>query len=145
MSSNTKLRADDAARRQAVIAAAEDRNSKHKARSRPISMKKGGKAVAELTPEERKKIELQKEENIKRNAIHMAEKPLSEEAKRAVEAAKKDEAVHINQLGYNPYETRKVTAGQASTASIAMAHGAVDGGANPNNNTVSDTASPSLA
>lgn len=126
--SNTHLRADVDARRQAVIAAAEDRNSKHKAKTRPIPKTKGGKIVAELTKEELQRIELQKEENIKRNAIHMADKPLSEEAKKAVEAAKLDEAHHANQLGYNPYEARKVTAGQASTASVAMTHGTINAG-----------------
>ena len=143
--SNQNLRADDAARRQAVIAAAEERNTKHKARTRPIPKKKGGKIVAELTPEEMKKIELQKEENMKRNAIHMSEKPLSEEAERAVQAAKKDEVSHTNQLGYNPYETKKVTAGQASTASIAMTHGVINAGGNPSNNIVSNVRSSQTA
>lgn len=140
-SSNKNLRADDSARRQAVIAAAEERNNKHKARTRPIPKKKGGKAVAELTPEEMKRIELQKEENMKRNAINMTEKPLSEETERAVQAAKNDEISHVNQLGYNPYETRKVTAGQASTASIAMTHGSVNAGETPSNNTRSNARS----
>ncbi len=121
-------RADVDARRQAVIAAAEERNSKHKAKLKPIPKKKGGKVVAELTPEELQRLNLQKEENIKKNAIHMADKPLSEEAKRAVEAAKRDEADHADMLGYNPYEVRKVTAGQASTASVAMTHGAINAG-----------------
>mmetsp|Transcript_23400 Transcript_23400/g.34812 ORF Transcript_23400/g.34812 Transcript_23400/m.34812 type:complete len:410 (+) Transcript_23400:158-1387(+) len=127
-SSKSNLRADADARRQAVIAAAEERNSKNKAKLKPIPKKKGGKAVVELTPEEIERINLQKEENIKRNAINMADKPLSEEAKRAVQAAKQDEANHSNQLGYNPYEVRKVTAGQASTASVAMAHGSINAG-----------------
>ena len=121
-------RADVDARRQAVIAAAEERNSKHKAKSRPIPKKKGGKIVEELTPEQLQKIELLKEENIKRNAVQMANKPMSEEAKKAVEAAKYDEAKHAQQLGYNPYEVRKVTAGQASSASVAMTHGAITAG-----------------
>lgn len=125
---NRNLRADADIRRQAVIAAAEQRDRKNKARKKPIPKKKGGKAVAELTPEELQKIDLQKEENMKRNAIHMANKPLSEEAKKAVEAAKKDEVDHTNQLGYNPYEVRKVTAGQAATASVAMTHGSIKGG-----------------
>ena len=128
-SSNANLRADQEARRQAVIAAAEERNNMHKARSRPIPKKKGGKIVAELTPEELKRIELQKEENMKRNSIHMADKPLSEQAQRAVHAARQDEAHHAHQLGYNPYEVRNVTAGQASSASVAMSHGSINAGA----------------
>merc|ERR1712218_563327 len=93
------------------------------------------------TLEEIKRIELQKEENMKRNAINMTEKPLSEEAERAVQAAKNDEISHVNQLGYNPYETRKVTAGQAATASIAMTHGLVNAGETTSNNTTSNARS----
>lgn len=139
---NTNMRADAESRRLAVIAAAEERNSKHKAKTRPIPKKKGGKIIDELTPEQLQKIELQKEENMKRNAIHMANKPLSDEAKKAIQAAKFDEAKHAAELGYNPYEVRKVTAGQASTASVAMAHGAINAGSGSGGTTGSS--SPSI-
>lgn len=139
-SSNSNLRADADARRQAVIAAAEQRDSKNKAKRKPIPKRKGGKSVAELTPEDMERINLQKEENIRRNAVNMADKPLSEEAKKAVQAAKQDEANHANQLGYNPYEVRKVTAGQASTASVAMTHGTIKAG---NQNEGASNTSPS--
>jgi len=54
--------------------------------------------------------------------------PMSEEARRAVEAAKSGEGRLAAQLGYNPYETNKATAGQARTATVAMTHGSVGGG-----------------
>ena len=39
-------------------------------------------------------------DNIRRNAVNMANKPLSEEAEKAVKAAKQDEANHTNQYIY---------------------------------------------
>lgn len=134
-SNNNKqnLRADADARRQAVIAAAEERNTKNRDRKRPIAKRKGGKVIAELTSDDIKRLNLQKEENIKRNEIEMANKPLSKEAQMAIQAAKKVEAQHSSQLGYNPYEARKVSAGQASSASVAMAHGSINAENAPSN------------
>jgi hypothetical protein len=132
----TQTRADADARRQAVIAAAEQRNSQHKAKTKPIPKFKGGKVpvltskntsnTSDLTPEQIQKIENQKLQNIQNNLKNMNNEPKSEEAKKAVEAAKQDEIQHMHSLGYNPYEVRKVTAGQASSASIAMTHGAIN-------------------
>ena len=50
---------------------------------------------------------------------------MTEEAKKAAEAAKLEEAAHAAQLGYNPYEAAKATAGQARNATVAMTHGAI--------------------
>ena len=128
-SNMSSTRADADARRQAVIAAAEQRNSQHKAKTKPIPKFKGGKVptsdASNLTPEEIQKIENQKLQNIQNNLKNMSNEPKSEEAKKAIEAAKQDEIKHMNSLGYNPYEVRKVTAGQASSASISMTHGAM--------------------
>ena len=149
---NNNVRADADARRQAVIAAAEQRSSTHKSKTKPIPKKKGGKVIPELTPDEIQKLTLQKEENIKRNEMYMTNEPMSLEAKRAIEAAKKGEMEDIHSLGYNPYEVRKVTAGQASSAAIAMNHGAISatggggggGGGSSNSNPNNNQSIPSI-
>lgn len=118
--SNVVTRADAEARRLAVIAAAEARDQKHKQSKKPI--RKG----LELTAEQRKKIEMQREQLAKTNAemfaAHDAE-PLSEEAKRAVDHVKSKEAMHAAELGYNPYETMKGTGKQASNVVTTLHHG----------------------
>lgn len=124
-----RTRADDYAKRQAVIAAAEARDKSNKLKSKPIARFKGGKAVKELTDAERRKIEEQREELARKNALEMSDKgPQSEEARMAVLAAKGLEQDHMEQLGYNPYESSKATAGQAATATISMNHGTFDAG-----------------
>jgi len=110
-----------------VIAAAEARDKKNKNNRKPIPRFKGGK-IKELSPEDRKRIEEQREELAKKNETYMSKEPMSEEAKKAVQAAKKDEAVHAAKLGYNPYESAKSSAQQAATATVTMTHGAVNAG-----------------
>lgn len=117
--------ADAYARKQAVIAAAEARDRANKAKSKPIS-KKGGDKV--LSAAEKRRLEEQREEMFRIRAEENTDTPMSDEAKRAVEAAKAGEAAHAAELGYNPYETNKMTAGQAKTATVAVAHGGVDAG-----------------
>jgi len=133
-------RADTAAKRQAVIEAAEKRDKINKIKKRPIPKTKGGKAVKELTQEEKDRISQQKEDNIKRNAVHMSNEPKSEEAQRAIIAAKHDEMKHAGELGYNPYEVRKVTGQQASNATIAVTHGPMS--ASDNNGGIEATTIP---
>lgn len=124
-----RTRADDYAKRQAVIAAAEARDKSNKLKSKPIARFKGGKAVKELTDAEKRKIEEQREELARKNALEMSDKgPQSEEARMAVLAAKGLEQDHMEQLGYNPYESSKATAGQAATATVSMNHGTFDAG-----------------
>jgi len=121
--------ADAYAKRQAVIAAAEARDKAHKKKTKPISKGSSGLGGGkELNSAERKRIEEQREELARKNAQEgIGTTELSEEAKRAVEAAKAGEVQHANTLGFNPYETNKVSAGQARTATVAVAHGALGG------------------
>ena len=126
---NQRARADDYAKRQAVIAAAEARDKSNKIKSKPIARTKGGKVVKELTDAEKRKIEEQREEMARKNAVVMADLgPQSEEARIAILEAKNLEVDHMNELGYNPYEASKSTAGQAATATVAMNHGTFDAG-----------------
>jgi hypothetical protein len=97
-------------RRKAVIAAAEARENKHKALSKPI------RKVTKTTLD---KAKHQQQETAE---------PLSEEAKRAAAAAKQDEAALAAQLGYNPYEPARSTAGQARTATTTVQHGDLNAG-----------------
>ena len=116
--------ADAFAKRQAVIAAAEARDKAHKKRTKPV--RKGGN---DLSAAERRRIVEQREALAKKNAEEgIGTNSLSDEARMAIEAAKVGEAKHAAELGYNPYETNKVSAGQARTATIAVSHGALDSG-----------------
>jgi len=119
------IRADEQARRQAVIAAAEARDKQNKFKKKPI--RKGGLA-SELTTEQKKKIQQQRDQLEIKNATQLSNAPLTNESKKAVEAAKQNEAMHAQQLGYNPYETMKGTGQQGSAAVTSLHHGSLDAG-----------------
>mmetsp|Transcript_8936 Transcript_8936/g.14895 ORF Transcript_8936/g.14895 Transcript_8936/m.14895 type:complete len:410 (+) Transcript_8936:266-1495(+) len=104
---NNTASAEAFARKQAVVAAAEKREKARKALEKPV----------------KRKIEPIANSNVDLNVANV---PLSEEARRAVEAAKRGESQLSAQLGYNPYETNKSTAGQARNATATTKHGAVD-------------------
>ena len=123
-----KVRADDEARRQAVIAAAEARDKQNKQKKKPI------RKNTELSMADKKRIQEKRDQLAIKNETYMSNAPMSEEARRAVEAAKSDEVAHTNKLGYNPYETMKGTGQQASNTVTAIKHGAVDAGV-PTSNT----------
>lgn len=120
--SDTNKSADAYARKQAVIAAAEARDKANKKWSKPVGK---GKTDKKLSEEERRKKELEMERDAQ---LRQQEAPQSEEARQAMEAAKKSEADWASQLGYNPYETNKVTAGQARNATVTSQHGSVSDG-----------------
>ena len=107
--------ADAEARRKAVIAAAEARERKHKAKERPMAK------VASRTKKD--------DQGAESVLLPLDDTPQSDEARRAIQAAKSGENQLAAQLGYNPYETNKVTAGQARNATVATKHGSVQGGA----------------
>lgn len=98
------------ARKQAVIAAAEKREKARKALEKPTKKTYKPKTTVDVNAD-------------------ISDVPQSEEARRAMEAAKKGESQLSAQLGYNPYETNKSTAGQARNATVATKHGSVDAGA----------------
>jgi len=132
-------RAEDDARKQAVIAAAEARDKKNKDKNKPIR-----KGASELSTVDRQRIEQQKEELAKKNVTYMSKEPLSDESRKAVEAAKMDEVAHAAKLGYNPYETMKGTGQQGSTAAAAITHGAVNAGGNKEGDTKSEKKASSI-
>jgi hypothetical protein len=109
-------------RRQAVIAAAEAREKAHKAKSKPI------KSVTKTTLAREKQLATTAANSAANAAAAMMmidSVPRSEEARRAAEAAKQGEAQLARQLGYNPYETARATAGQARTATTTAQHGSL--------------------
>lgn len=123
--SSSSSSADAYAKRQAVIAAAEARDKAHKKKTKPIPKRAGGVGMGE-----RVKIEAQREEIARRNAAEgIGSDGLSEEARRAISAAKRGEAQHASELGYNPYQASKASAGQARTATTVAAHGELSAGA----------------
>jgi len=114
----TQSSADNFARRQAVIAAAEAREKAHKKKTRPIPKTDLPNIMSTA---EKNRIEAERLANLEAQSTE----PMSEEARKAVEAAKNNEAATAASLGYNPYETNKSTAGQARNATVAVAHGAI--------------------
>ena len=113
--------ADNFARKQAVIAAAEAREKAHKKKQKPIP-KKVNDLPNLLSTAERQKLEDERLERLKTEK----EVPKSEASRKAIEAAKNSEAQTAASLGYNPYETNRATAGQARTANVAMTHGSIE-------------------
>ena len=104
--------AESFALKQAVIAAAEAREKAAKMRDKPLPKRAGPKKDDVL---------------IDVNA-DIPDEPQSEEVRRAIEAAKRNESNLAAQLGYNPYETKKSSAGQARNATVATKHGAITAG-----------------
>jgi flagellar basal body rod protein FlgC len=104
--------ADAYTRKQAMIAAAEAREKAAKARGKPV----------------RKVANTKTAPPVDLNA-DIPDAPQSDAARLAVEAAKRGESHLAAQLGYNPYETNKATAGQARNATVTSQHGAVGSGA----------------
>jgi hypothetical protein len=102
---------DAIARKQAVIAAAEAREAKHKATQKPIQ-----------TTEKR-----MYDKEIKNQQKGYEHDPVidSEETRRAVAAVKLAEKEDVAKLGYNPYEAKAMTSGQARTATVAMVKGEI--------------------
>ena len=102
-----KVSADAAARKQAMIAAAEAREAKFKAKTAPTKPKP--------VPKSTSADKLQ-------HFAHTNEVE-SEETKRAINLANAGERADAEALGYNPYEAKAMTAGQARTATVAAAKG----------------------
>mmetsp|Transcript_22971 Transcript_22971/g.63938 ORF Transcript_22971/g.63938 Transcript_22971/m.63938 type:complete len:406 (-) Transcript_22971:1-1218(-) len=108
------------ARQQAVIAAAEKRERAAKALTKKT--KASEKKLPELlSAQEKRQME---EERLAR--MDEAVENQTDASKEAVQAAKANEAKTAAALGYNPYETNKVTAGQARNATVAATHGTID-------------------
>ena len=106
-------------RKQAMIAAAEAREKAHIAKSKPIpKINKEGRTLR--TTEEQRQLEKDRME-----AMVAQTQPMSDQAKIAMEQAKAGEAALAAELGYNPYETARSSAGQARNATTTAAHGAI--------------------
>lgn len=114
--------ADDYARRQAVIAAAEARNKAHRAKSRPVGEihDKTKTKNAFMSTDERNRMEVEKKgrlEELERQG------PQSETSRQAVEAAKRQEADTVQRMGFNMYEVGKMTGDRAKNATVDVKHG----------------------
>jgi len=106
--STKKVSADAQLRKQAVIAAAEAREAKFKAKTAPKP-----KAVPKSTSADK----LQ-------NHLYTTQVD-NEETRRAIDAVKQAEQKDAETLGYNPYEASAMTSGQARTATVAMTTGTI--------------------
>jgi hypothetical protein len=122
-SSSSSLSAEAYARKQAVIAAAEKRDKAHKSKYKPTPKTKSN-LPALLSTAERQRLE---EERLARVTEMANQEPMTEASRKAREEAKNREAANAAQLGYNPYETNRATAGQARSATVAQSHGTMQG------------------
>jgi len=109
-STGGRVSADAYARKQAVIAAAEAREKKHKAKLKPIP--KTEKKYDGLRPEQK--------------IYEHTQRIDSSATRRAVAEVKQAEQADTAKLGYNPYEAKNMTSGQARTAQVAMVAGEID-------------------
>eukprot|EP00573_Skeletonema_grethae_P005563 CAMPEP_0201709204 /NCGR_PEP_ID=MMETSP0578-20130828/57974_1 /ASSEMBLY_ACC=CAM_ASM_000663 /TAXON_ID=267565 /ORGANISM="Skeletonema grethea, Strain CCMP 1804" /LENGTH=456 /DNA_ID=CAMNT_0048198159 /DNA_START=69 /DNA_END=1439 /DNA_ORIENTATION=- len=123
--SGKNVSADAQLRKQAVIAAAEAREAKFKAKTAPKP-----KSVPKSTSTDKV-----------HHHLHTTDVEDSEETKRAIEASKQAERDDAEKLGYNPYEARAMTSGQARTATVAMTTGTISA-TNAPSKISGDTASP---
>ena len=113
--SSVSRSADAEARRKAMVAAAEARDKAHKAKSKPL------KHVTKTTL----KMQQQNQEQNGPSGSEASDVPLSEASRIAAARAKDDEAQLTAQLGYNPFEAAKSTAGQARNATTTVQHGSI--------------------
>jgi hypothetical protein len=104
--------ADVLHRKQAMIAAAEAREAKNKAYVKPLP-KSSTETNKFLRPVQEVKVNEFAESN---NA----------QTKQAVEAIKAVEKSDAENFGYNPYESRAMTGGQARVATVAMTAGEIN-------------------
>ena len=104
--------ADAMHRKQAMIAAAEAREAKHRAFVKPVPKYTEADRFKLRGEQQSKPVEYTESNN--------------EETHRAVEAVKAAEKSDAENLGYNPYEARAITSGQARTATVAMTKGDIN-------------------
>jgi len=112
--------AETFARKQAVIAAAEAREREHKKKSKPVT--KGSKKdnlPQILSAADKRKLEEERQQRIEDDKA----KELSAATQQALAAAKSAEQKTADELGYNPYETKSMTSGQARNAVVSTTHG----------------------
>jgi hypothetical protein len=101
-----------------MIAAADAREKAHKAKTKPV------RAITKTTLQRERQVEeLRKQKE--QQQLQESTTAESEHVKAARQAAKRDEATHAAQLGYNPYEQARMTAGQARNATTSTQHGAI--------------------
>ena len=102
-----------------MIAAAEAREKKHKRQTKTT------KYVTKSTLLKQQQLKEDRHQQIQLQQQANAAQPMTEASRRAAQDAKRAEAHNIAQLGYNPYEAIKKTAGQARSATTATQHGAI--------------------
>lgn len=124
--------ADAYARKQAMIAAAEKREKTAKSRTKPLP-----KASKSDLPTLRSSADRHREEAERLARLAEQDENYSEASKQAAAAAKEQEAKLAAELGYNPYETSRATAGQARNATVAVTHGNMQGSSGNNAETAS--------
>ena len=113
--------AQDYARRQAVIAAAEKREKAHKQKTKPIPKVSKDSLPKLLSTAEKQKLEQERQERIQQQS----NAPLSAATQQALQQAKSAEARTSAELGYNPYAVKNMTSGQARNAVTATTHGTI--------------------
>jgi len=129
--------ADAEARRKAMIDAAVAREKAHKKKTKTIKYVTKSTTTTLLNKQQ---LAEQAANNTGNTFTNDELKPQTEASRQAAAAAKRDEQHHANELGYNPYESAKSTAGQARSATVTTQHGEVNannGNSSGSNNTSS--------
>jgi hypothetical protein len=112
--------ADDFARRQAVIAAAELREQQHKKKQKPMAKSTD---TSKLLRSSEEKIRLEQEQKARQEL--QQQQPLSAATLEAQALAKASEAKTAREFGYNPYQSKSLSAGQARNAVVTSTHGSI--------------------
>jgi hypothetical protein len=121
--------ADAYARKQAVIAAAEKRERLHKQKTKPIApVKKQPELPKLMSTAEKRQLEIERQQQQQPSTT--SETATQEEILLLKQQAKLQEQSNIQNLGFNPYETRKVSAGRARTAVTVTTHGEIQAASN---------------
>ena len=116
------------ARKQAMIAAAEKREKAAKARMKPVS-KGNSSSSNDNLPTLRSTADRHRDEAQRLERLAQEDPAnYSEASRQAAAAAKEQEAKLAAELGYNPYEISRATAGQARNATVAATHGNMSSG-----------------
>lgn len=126
------LSADAEARRKAMIDAAVAREKAHKKKTKTIKY-----VTKTTTLLNKQQLAEQAAANRNNNNSSTGDKlkPQTEASRKAAAAAKRDEQNLANELGYNPYESAKSTAGQARSATVTTQHGEVNAAGSSSGNT----------
>lgn len=142
---NKRSSAEDYAKKQAMMRALDAREKAHKKKTAPSNnslSNKNEKSNNGRTLKSKKEILMEQEEQAKRLQELQNQGPQSYATHAAVQAAKQDEIKSAQQLGFNLYETAKMTGDKARNTVVDVQHGSIGGGNDSNSGGPPSRATP---